>query len=128
MIDFKQVWLPQILGYARLIANDDALRSAWLTNATIDTSVTSPDELIEQVFDDLDSDTIAKEASRHLIAAPHLAEALQGFLTAMRNWEAEWDPGNISPTADEQLFKKPKWTLLKQQAERVLTEAKLADI
>lgn len=128
MIDFKQVWLPQILGYARLIANDDTLRSAWLTNTAIDTSVTSPDELIAQVFDDLDSDAILKEASRHLISAPHLAEALRGFLTAMAAWEADRDPENISPPPDESLFHKPTWALLKQQAERVLAEAKLADV
>lgn len=128
MIDFKQVWLPQILGYARLIANDDALRSAWLNNTATETSVTSPDELIEQVFDDLDSAAIVGEASRYLSSAPDLAEALRGFLTAMKIWESERDPENISLPADESLFQNPKWVLLRQQAERVLTEAKLADI
>jgi hypothetical protein len=128
MIDFKQVWLPQILGYARLIANEDALTSAWLTSTAKDTSVTSPDELIEQVFDDLDSDTIVKGASCHLISAPQLAEALKEFLTSMKAWESDWDPENASPPANESLFKNPKWVLLKQQAERVLTEAKLADV
>lgn len=128
MIDFKQVWLPQILGYARLIADEAALRSAWLTDAVTTTSVTSPDELIEQIFDDLDSDESVKLASHHLTSTPNLVEALRGFLIALTGWNADWDPENVSPPADESLFQKPKWAFLKQEAERVLAEAKLAGI
>lgn len=60
MIDFEQVWLPQIVQYARLIGTGQ-LENEWLGRVTPATSVTDPDELHEQVFDDLDADRIWAE-------------------------------------------------------------------
>jgi hypothetical protein len=61
MIDFKNVWLPQIVGYATIISNGQ-LEDQWLGRLGEVTSVTNPDELQEQVFGDLDADTIWIEA------------------------------------------------------------------
>jgi hypothetical protein len=52
MIDFERVWLPQIVAYAELISAGQ-LQDQWLGRVGTITSVTDPDELFEQVFDDL---------------------------------------------------------------------------
>lgn len=61
MIDFKNVWLPQIVGYATIISNGQ-LEDQWLGRLGAVISVTNPDELHEQVFGDLDADAIWIEA------------------------------------------------------------------
>ena len=119
MIDFRQVWLPQILGYAQLIADENVLRRAWLNGEAAETSVTAPDEMIEQVFGDLAAEEMIKEASFHLASAPRLAEALREFLHGMAEWDIEI--GDLQP--EEELFHKPKWKLLRNKAAQVLNEA-----
>jgi len=83
MIDFEQVWLPQIVSYARLI-DTGQLEDEWLGRSRQATSVTDPDELHEQVFDDLDADTIWHEVRRTRSVSTQLAHAIDCFLNALR--------------------------------------------
>lgn len=57
MIDIENVWIPQIIGYARLILGDE-LERVWIDNEKGLNSVSDYDELYEQIFDDLDSKNI----------------------------------------------------------------------
>lgn len=84
MIDFKNVWLPQIIHYADLVSSAQ-LEAQWLGQIEATTSVTDPDELYEQVFDDLDAETIWAE-NRHSsgLSAPTVA-AIDGFLAALQD-------------------------------------------
>lgn len=65
MIEF-QVWISQILGYCKLIADDKKMRQAWIERDFSATSVTEFDELYEQIFDDLDSDHFSQALHSHL--------------------------------------------------------------
>ena len=91
-----------------------------------ETSVTSPDELIEQVFDDLDSEALIKDAPPMLAAKPGLTSALQDFLAAMLQWDAELDLEPAHLRRDARLFDQPGWDHLRRQAQRLLAEAKAA--
>lgn len=82
MIDFESVWLPQILNYAKLISTRQ-LEDEWLGRVARNTSITEPDELHEQVFDDLDADGIWRTNRKTL--APTAADAIDRFLSALRN-------------------------------------------
>lgn len=84
MIDFAQVWLPQIVQYARLISTGQ-LEDEWLGRATAATSVTDPDELHEQVFDDLDADAIWAENRDQSGLPAATVDAIDRFLAALRH-------------------------------------------
>ncbi len=84
MIDFEQVWVPQIVEYARLISTG-RLEDEWLGHATTTTSVTDPDELHEQIFDDLDADDIWTENRGNSQLPERAVEAIDRFLAALRN-------------------------------------------
>ena len=86
MIDFEQVWLPQIIEYARHISTGH-LEDEWLGGAIATTSVTGPDELYEQVFDDLDADSIWAENRRQSALPTTAVEAIDRFLAALRNMD-----------------------------------------
>ena len=84
MIDFMHVWLPQIVQYAKLISTGQ-LEDEWLGRVASTTSVTDPDELHEQVFDDLDADNIwAENLHRSELPTPAI-EAVGRFLAALQN-------------------------------------------
>ena len=82
MIDFERVWLPQIVSYARLI-NTGELEGQWLGRTAMITSVTDPDELHEQVFDDLDAKNVwtANRLNSQLSSAA--VDAIDEFLSAL---------------------------------------------
>src|SRR5689334_10377259 len=87
MIDFQHVWLPQLISYARLI-DTGQIEQEWLGCATRTTSITGPDELHEQVFDDLDADAVwaGHRSVSHMPAAS--CYAIDAFLAALRAIEA----------------------------------------
>lgn len=82
MIDFEQVWLPQIIEYARLISTGQ-LEDQWFGRTGLITSVTSPDELHEQIYDDLDANAIWFEARQNAGMPACAASAIDSFLTAL---------------------------------------------
>jgi hypothetical protein len=111
MIDFEQVWLPQIVQYARLVSTGQ-LEDEWLGRVTATTSVTDPDELHEQVFDDLDADGIWAE-NRHRSQLPTPAfEAIDHFLAALRN---------IDETDAQSVVRSAAWANAKEAAQAVVT-------
>lgn len=111
MIDFKQVWLPQILRYARLISTGQ-LEQEWLGRSPRITSVTDPDELHEQVFDDLDAESIWAE-NRHVSGlSTQAAEAVGGFLTALKS---------IDDSTAEAVVRSAAWKRVKEAAQAVDT-------
>ena len=111
MIDFEQVWLPQIVQYARLISTGQ-LENEWLGRAAATTSVTDPDELHEQVFDDLDADGIWSD-SRDKSGLPRTAvDAIDRFLAALRNMD-ESDARRVVASA--------AWANAKEAGEAVVT-------
>jgi len=82
MIDLRHVWLPQIITYAELISTGQ-LEREWLGQTTPMTSVTDPDELHEQIFEDIDAENVWAE-HRHNSGLPTAAvRAVDGFLTAL---------------------------------------------
>ncbi len=83
MIDFHNVWLPQIIDYAQLIGTGQ-LEAEWLGQVKRATSVTDPDELHMQVFDGLDADAIWNEWRQHDVISPGTPDALDRFLQALR--------------------------------------------
>lgn len=115
MIDFREVWLPQILRYALLIRDEAVLRRAWVDGRTDETSVVSPEELLMQVFEDLDSQALVLEASRHLPSLPGLVDALKKFLQAMATWDRA-----LSVTGEGLMA---PWADLRASARRLLDEA-----
>jgi hypothetical protein len=82
MIDFKQVWLPQIVTYARLISTGQ-LEDQWLGRSGITTSVSGPDELHEQIFGDLDAVAIWAVARQGEGMSTSALSAVDTFLTAL---------------------------------------------
>lgn len=91
MIDFEQVWLPQIVRYAELVSAGK-LDDAWLGRASPTTSITDPDELHEQVFDDLDAEAVWAENRGACKLTPAAIAAIDSFLGLLRRLD-ESDAG-----------------------------------
>ena len=83
MIDFHEVWLPQILRYADFVLDQEGLRRAWIGRNLSETSVSDFAELYEQVFDDLDSFAFVGRIDRFLPDRPEQAAAVEDFLRAL---------------------------------------------
>lgn len=86
MLDFKNVWLPQIVGYATIISNG-RLEDQWLGRLGAVTYVTNPDELQEQVFGDLDADAIWIEARESAELPTATIVAVDRLLASLHNVE-----------------------------------------
>lgn len=84
MIDFRGVWLPQIKGYAEQVEGGQ-LEREWLGLVEVATSITNPEELLEQVFDDLDADGIWAGNRNDSGLSPQAVAAIDDFLAALRN-------------------------------------------
>jgi hypothetical protein len=87
MIDLFRTWLPQIIGYAEAI-QDGTLQRAWADSDRSRTSAYYSGELYEQVFGDLDSDSMLADARAALRAHPMVAEALERFLASLKRLDA----------------------------------------
>jgi hypothetical protein len=112
MIDFEHVWLPQILGYAKIIITGQ-LEDQWLGRIDAVTSVTDPDELYEQIFDDLDAENIWSEA-RQLGKLPQPAvDAMDRFLRALHDVDGRDGAAFVSSEA---------WTKVQEAAAVVLAD------
>jgi hypothetical protein len=114
MIDFEQVWLPQIVEYARLVSAGQ-LENEWLGRATATTSVTDPDELHEQIFDDLDADRIWAANHDNSRIPKALIDAIDRFLAALRNVDGS-NPQHVVTSA--------AWANAKEAGEAVVSSAR----
>lgn len=110
MIDFEHVWLPQIVQYATLI-HSGQLEAEWQGQAKVTTSVVDPDELHEQVFDDLDADKVWADNRDRTGLSMLAIQAIDSFLDALRNVES--DAGSLAAS--------DAWERTKRAAKAVVT-------
>ncbi len=80
MID-RDVWMGQMRDYIRFVADEPLVRRVWMDREQGITSVSDFDELVEQVFDDLDADSLA---SQMLANNGEESQVIAAFLDAMR--------------------------------------------
>ena len=83
MIPF-QTWLSQIVGYCHFVADALGVQRAWRSGNYSQTSVTDFDELYEQIFDDLDSDSLEGQLATNLRDEPEAQELIRAFLQQVR--------------------------------------------
>lgn len=88
MIDLKNIWAPQIIAYAEIILDHDVIYNCWVLGRRDFTSVTSFDEMIEQIFDDLDSEHSLDRARSSSILPKELVDAISDFLSAIKDVDA----------------------------------------
>lgn len=117
MIPF-QTWLTQIVEYSRFIADTLGVRRAWIEGDHSKTSVTDFDELYEQIFDDLDSDTFEEELDAHLPNDEVARQVLKAFLGELRSIDfvRSCDKKLKSPSA---LLGSDEWSQVVVKARRV---------
>ena len=134
MIDLFKTWLPQIIGYAEMVA-DGTLRRTWETGDKSQTSTYFSGELDEQVFGDLHADTMRWEMRSKLHDQPRLVEAVELFLHSLRRLVAwadthvdteTWGRGKTVPASVSTIFRSNEWNETKTQAAQLLLAAKEA--
>lgn len=124
MIPF-QTWLTQIVEYGRFIADSLGVRRAWVEGDLSRTSVTDFDELYEQVFDDLDSDTFEEELGVHLPTDDAARQVLKEFLGELRFIDSVRSrDGKLRSPAT--LLGSDEWSRLVETARRVARAFPLA--
>ena len=109
MIDFERVWLPQIVSYAKHIIAG-RLEDQWFGRVGTVTSVTSPNELFEQVFGDLDAEHIWTENRSTSNLSDPAKEAIGQFLAGLH--ELDGDALAVVRSA--------AWTRIKEAAQAVV--------
>lgn len=120
MIDFFSTWLPTLIGYAELIAEEQGLRNAWLHRDTTGTPIASYEELAIQILDDMDSRSMRSELGVHLVDHPSLKRELEDFLdglVALDTWV------EASSCDDREILKSDQWRHLRESAGRVVSVA-----
>ncbi|MBB3972807.1 hypothetical protein [Hansschlegelia beijingensis] len=110
MIDFERVWLPQIICYARIISTGQ-LEDQWLGRSAATTSITDPDELHEQIFDDLDADEIWASHRRAAKLSTAATDAIDQFLRLL---------GEADEADARALIASSAWTKIKEAANVML--------
>lgn len=125
MIPFE-VWLSQIVGYGHFITDTLGVRRAWVDNDYSRTSVTNFDELYEQIFDDLDSDTFETNLRQHLPVDPGGRDVLTAFLGEIRAIDAlrSHDSRYLSAV---HLLKSEEWGRLVEAARRLTSTFPLSE-
>jgi hypothetical protein len=121
MIDFKDIWLPQIISYAAFIADENTVRDVWISGDQTITSATSYDELYEQVFGDLDSKAIWKDHKKELSDKANLQLSIDDFLNNFLLVDAQFGKRNCTDHAA--LLMTPLWKQLRQTARKVIERA-----
>ena len=125
MIDFRKEWLPQIIGYAELVSDEDVIRKSWLDGDRSRTSVISPDELFVQFFESLEAEAYKGILHQHLPNDQRLCEAITRFIDAMSELDAEATAA--SPFPDPQVVLDSRtWKLAREAAGGLTKEADLA--
>lgn len=92
MIDIKAVWLPAMERYAALIADDGVLRRSWLDGDRTETSIIDFSELIVQIFEDLDAESMRVRARAEIDDQEYLG-LLDRFLSSLTAAEKAFSNG-----------------------------------
>ncbi|MCK7632307.1 hypothetical protein N5094_16675 [Shewanella putrefaciens] len=110
-------WLENIIGTCEMLT-DGTIEQAWLSDDGSKTSITSFDELYEQIFDDLDSEQYVQssefingltETSRHVV---------NDFFVSIQKLDDYKVKGNIEQSS--LLLESKQWSSLLKLAERLL--------
>ena len=125
MIDFSD-WLRQIIGYCKIIAEDRIIRRSWIEGERSETSVTDYDELIEQIFDDLDADEMARSSHELSSSQEKVLGAVRDFLGTLNEFNDRVEAGEISNNP-EVILASRGWKAVQGKAARVLSEASAND-
>jgi hypothetical protein len=119
-------WVEQIVSYAKFVCDRAAVQKAWVWGDCSDTSISNFDELIEQVFDDLDSDEMEKVALTEEHAAAAYSLELRGFLDALR--KIDFARSVESRLLDDQvLLQSDRWSLVEAAAAALVGRAETQD-
>jgi len=127
MIDFRKAWLPQLVGYAELVADESMLAKAWLEGDRSQTSVIDYTEFFEQVLGDMHAEEVRNSLARHLSGNFHLQRAVDGFICAISQTENWVNEQPSRPTANE-VLKSQQWNASQERAVEVLVHARDAGI
>lgn len=136
MIDFFKTWLPQVIGYAELVANG-TLRRSWESADQSETSAYYSGELYEQIFGDLDADAMQQEMRQRLKDQPAVIEAVDAFLVGMRELDTwieatvdtdAWGRGDGAPSNVAAIFQSAPWNETTSRAENLLAVASQAGL
>lgn len=121
MIDFHEVWLPQIIGYAELISGPD-LWKVWINKETEITSVIDFGELYEQLIGDLDSDFMLGHCEYEISNNPSLCTALKDFFVKFHEVNKLIEMNNLS---SYQLLKSDLWLDLARISKRIILYSRI---
>jgi hypothetical protein len=116
MIEFT-AWRLQLLRYCDFILAADAVWNAWVDNNYSKTSITDFDELYEQLFDDLDSESILENLSS-LIQDKLSEGAITEFLLAIKTFDIEARP-IIDRKDNRNLLMSMQWNIVRDAAKNV---------
>jgi hypothetical protein len=109
VIDIQNVWVPQMLGYCELVADDERLASAFNQKPEqLWTSVTDYGELIEQIFDDLDARRMLTD-----LAGSDVGEQLKSALETFVRCLSEFDDQKGDAGFDNE---SPAWVRVRSAA------------
>lgn len=117
MIDLFRTYLPQIIGYAGSVL-DGTIQKAWADGDLAGTSVYYSGELYEQVFEDLDSESMSEKARVALGVHSPIADGLESFLSSLKRLDdwieahvdtVEWGKGQTIPTTVARIFDSQEW-------------------
>jgi hypothetical protein len=126
MIDINKTWIPQIIAYAEIVSDHDLIYKCWVSDECDSTSVTSMDELYEQIFDDLDSDNLLESAKRGSAAPSDVLEAITGFLDSIKKLDEDEASDDWSGIP-ERLLASASWQRVVDSAERLLSVSASTD-
>ena len=97
---------------------DGAVRSAWIDHDYSHTSITDFDELYEQLFDDLDSDSFL-EGLPSLLPDVHCQRAIREFLLAIK--AVDFELRSVLDKKDYRgLFASQPWSIVTYSAQTVV--------
>lgn len=125
MTEFFKGWLPEMIGYAELIADKTALQKAWLERDFSQTSVINPGELFSQLFDGPPVAEIRQDLDKHLSAYPALGDALHSFLDALLGLQ-DWLTSQKPRPANASVLASDHWQMVRDEARAVLKFSKSA--
>lgn len=83
------IWIKGVVGTAEFLTDSGLVERVWLNGDRTITSITSFNELYEQLFDDLDSGNYAESHGKSAILSEAQRQAVASFLCAVRDFDDE---------------------------------------
>ncbi|KMZ13537.1 hypothetical protein BHUM_01452 [Candidatus Burkholderia humilis] len=124
MIEVETVWIPQILAYAEIVLERESIQDCWVHCNCKSTSVTSFDEMIEQIFDDLDSDSLLETARSDANISLKIVNSIDELLIAIKKVDEAKESGSLA-NAPESLLASALWRIVADRAVDLINVAAL---